>query len=259
MRTLPACPFSSYKFPGQANAVQRLCSDSSRLSRILGWESLSLNPGSCVNAPPSGPRAAVWDGGWVSGQLQRRDWCKCEEIGCMDERTKKSKKWSYKKGRAALARPRGTAAARPSESAAATCHSDITLIWSQRAPPLISHMLTVGPLCVYRPTGSGRRHSILHMSWGVIRTDLRRSHMLTGRVWPVTKQAREDVLMLERSVSLEGALGVGQLVINLHTLLQISAAPGGIAALQTILNIMNRCVFTRWKKKSVYISCPLSL
>lgn len=69
--------------------------------------------------------------------------------------------------------------------------------------------------------------------------------MLTGRVWPVTKEAREDVLMLERSVSLEGALGVGQLVINLHTLLQISAAPGGIAALQTILNIMNRCVFTR--------------
>lgn len=64
-------------------------------------------------------------------------------------------------------------------------------------------------------------------------------------LWLVTNQAQANVLMLVMSASLELALRTGQVVINLHSLQQISASPGGVLHLRTILNIMNRCVLAK--------------
>lgn len=89
--------------PGQANAGSALFSG--RALSCPGCPGSSagracpLIPSRVLMVHPRGSRAAVWDGGWVSSELQRRDWCKCEEIGCMDERTKKSESWGYKKAK----------------------------------------------------------------------------------------------------------------------------------------------------------------
>lgn len=107
MCALAPCLFFSCTFPGQANTGSTLCSG--RALSCPGCPGSSagkacpLIPSPCVNGPPSGSLGQQSEmGGWVSSKVQRRDWCKCEEIGCMDERTKKSKNRGYKKARTGL-------------------------------------------------------------------------------------------------------------------------------------------------------------
>lgn len=97
------CLLLSCILPGQSDAGSMLCSGCALncpgYAGSSAGKACPLIPSPVLMVHPQGPGAAVRDRGWVSSKLQWRGWCKCEEIGCMDERTKKSKNWGYKKAK----------------------------------------------------------------------------------------------------------------------------------------------------------------
>lgn len=99
MHTSPARLLLSWILPGQSNAGSGRALSRPGCPASSAGKVCPLIPCPVLMVHPRGPGAAVWDGGWVSSELQRRDWCKCEEIGCMDERTKSQRTAYIKKKR----------------------------------------------------------------------------------------------------------------------------------------------------------------